>query len=216
MNTINYKLNSPSFKQISITDNGQKAIDRTRRRYIIEQEIEKANHEHPNTKYWNLVIDGEKEYDKHLGKFVYNLVFKHISKITGETFENLMIHPATGWGSGGFHVCSSKNHKYLPYAVLLLSNDRLVSDNAKSKELLFDVLDSQEADRIFERQYNSLCDDIFVYKALEDMSAKYETSLKIGVDEFLKTNPKYKKDMKEVAKLDHAVWFSDGGIDQWT
>lgn len=216
--TNNYPAVTPTFKQISITANGQKAIDRIPNfNYMLKKEMEVANQQHPNTRYWNLVIDGEKEYDKHLKKFIYNPVCKYISKITGEVFEDLMIHPPTTKGTGEFHVCSSKNHKYLPSRLLLLDNKGLVSDEYKVKELVFDIKDAETANKIWEHNPDSVVGrDIYVYKALEEMSDKYESSLKIGVDEFLKTNPEFEEEINQIAKRDNAVWFSDGGVDQWT
>lgn len=195
------KYSSPSFKQISITDNGQKAIDRIPfYQYAIKKDLPIANRKHPTTKYWDLVIDGEKEYDKYLGKFIFNPVFKYVSKITGETFENMRINPPTSNSPHSGYVCHSKNHKCLPPEILLLSSNDLVTDEANVKELMFDIKDNYDAEGIWEQYLNSTSKDIYVYNALEDMSDKYESSLKIGVDEFLKTNPNFQKEMERLKR----------------
>jgi hypothetical protein len=215
----NYNCHSgnPAFKQISITTNGQKAIDRIPfYKYVIGKDLDIVNSKHPDTKYWNLVIDGVQEYDKCLKKFLWNPVFKFISKVTGETFENLMIHPPTSIHPGDSYKCASKNHKCLPAEVLLLSSNELVTDADKVKELAFDLKSYDEAETIWHQFLNSSSKDLNVYKALEEMSDKYESSLKIGVDTLLKNNPEYEKEMKRRLGEDNYVWFSDGGIDQWT
>lgn len=215
--TINNQVAKPNFRQISITANGQKAIDRIPfYKYAIGKDLPIVNRQLPTTKYWNLVIDGEREYDKYHDKFFFSPVFKYISKITGETFENLHIHPPTSNSPHSGHVCSSKNYKCLPPEVLLLSSNDLITDAAKVKEIMFDLKDNYDAEGIWEQYLNSSSGDIYVYKALENMSDKYESSLKIGIDEFLKTNPKFQKDMERLRREQNYVWFSDGGIDQWT
>jgi len=215
--TINNQVARPNFRQISITANGQKAIDRIPfYKYAIGKDLPIVNRQLPTTKYWNLVIDGEREYDKYHDKFIFNPVFKYISKITGETFENLMIHPPTSIHPGDPYKCASKHHKCLPAEVLLLSSNELVTDADKVKELAFDLKSYDEAETIWHQFLDSSSKDLNVYKALEEMSDKYESSLKIGVDTLLKNNPEYEKEMKRRLGEDNYVWFSDGGIDQWT
>ncbi|MBO7673167.1 hypothetical protein J6S88_07165 [bacterium] len=215
--TNNNQISRPNFKQITITPNGQKAIDRIPfYKYAIGKDLPIANRQHPTTKYWDLVIDGEKEYDKYLDKFIFSPVFKFISKITGETFENLHINPPTSISPHSGYVCSSKHCKYLPPEVLLLSSNDIVTDAAKVKELMFNIKDNYDAEGIWEQYLNSTSKDIYVYKALENMSDKYESSLKIGVEEFLKTNPKFQNEMEQLRREQNYVWFSDGSIDQWT
>lgn len=214
--TNNFQFGSPNFKQISITENGQRALKSNPYYYHLIEDAIKVNNKHPNTKYWNMVIDGEKEYYKYRDEFRYNPVFKYISKITGEVFENLHINPPTDTWPGNFHMCASKNHKCLPPEVLLLSSNHLITDESKVKELAFDIKDNDKANRIWEQYIKSNSKDIYIYEKLEEMSDKYESSLKIGIDTLLNNNPEYKNEMQQILKRDNYVWFSDGGVDQWT
>ena len=214
--TNNYQLNSPNFKQITITPNGEKALKSNPYFYRLIEDVKIANKKHPHTKHWNMIIDGEKEYYKCRDEFRYNPVFKYISKITGEVFENLHINPPTNIWPGNFSKCASKHHKCLPPEVLLLNSNDLVTDKSKVKEIAFDIKDYNKADSIWHRFYNSSSKDIYVYEMLEEMSDKYKSSLKIGIDKLLKNNPEYEKEMKQILKSDNYVWISDGGVDQWT
>ena len=194
----NYNCHSgnPAFKQISITANGQKAIDRIPfYKYAIGKDLPIANRQHPTTKYWDLVIDGVKEYDEDWKEFFYNPVFTYINKKTGKTFKNLHIMPPTSIPSESNYVCFSKNHKRVSPEVLLLRSNETVTNEADVKELMFDIKDSQEADSIWRQFCDSTCKGIYMYKALENLSNKYDSSLKISVDQFL-----IKKDMERILR----------------
>lgn len=214
--TNNYQLNSPNFKQITITPNGEKALKRIYYRFAQPKDMEIANRKYPTTKYWDMVIDGAKEYDKHLQKYFFTPVFKYISKKTGEIFENLSINPPTNLYPGEFYMCSSKKHKCLPSKVLLFSSNEYVTNAANVKELAFDIKSYDEATKFWRQYYNSSSNAVYVYTALEEMSGKYESSLNKGIDKLLKNHPEYDEEVKRNLHRNGYVWISDGGVDQWT
>lgn len=168
------QLNNTHFKSIYITTKGQKAIDSYPYREEMDSlktGIDKFNKKYPETKYWDLIIDGKPEENKYSKKQYYSPVYYHINKVTGENFTNLdALPPTTLWQD--YHA-SSKNHKNIPPELLIFRDE-------SGKEIAADLKSFPAADDKFTNICYQDIGALGIYDALESISTDEKMEIESG------------------------------------